>query len=158
VDEEVVHFVIFESPGKTYQDVIRHTTVDAFILVYSVASHESFKHMPTYHQNLKETSPHAPICLVATHVDADPRVDRQVTAEEYTELALSLNVDSSFHASAKWGLNVDEVFLATARHVLSKRKPSWDRTTTIPACTGGPAAQTEPSCFGLFKSLLRQNK
>ncbi len=88
------------------------------ILVYDVTSRETFESLPSWVEEINKHAGNIPIILVGNKVDLEAY--RQVSKEEGLKLAEKLNLHGFYEASARTGLNVNEIFESPIRLIIKE--------------------------------------
>lgn len=78
------------------------------ILVYDITSRETFESLSSWVEEINKHAGKIPIILVGNKVDLEAY--RQVSREEGIEITKELNLHGFYEASARTGLNVNEIF------------------------------------------------
>lgn len=150
VDNETVALDILDTAGQEEFSAMREQYVrsgNGFLLVYSVASRQSFDEVQQIYQQImrsKNNDSNFPIVLVANKIDLTS--ERIVTTEEGSRLANRLNLPY-MEASAKTRFNVQESFKALASRTLKydnaqtlKARSKTQSRQGVPDRTAAPAA------------------
>lgn len=142
VDNETVALDILDTAGQEEFSAMREQYVRSgkgFLLVYSVASRQSFEEVQQIYQQImrsKNNDSNFPIVLVANKVDLT--AERVVTSEEGSRLANRLNLPY-MEASAKTTYNVQESF-----KTLASRTLKYDNAQTVKARSRTQSRQGAP--------------
>jgi len=88
------------------------------ILVYDVTSRETFESLSSWVEEINKHAGEIPIILVGNKVDLEAY--RQVSKAEGLELAKKLNLHGFYEASARTGLNVNEIFEAPIKIIIKE--------------------------------------
>ena len=88
------------------------------LIVYDISSRDSFNNINTWVEDCKNQSPKT-VFLVLVGNKSDLSDKRQVTFEEGQELANRFDM-MFFETSAKDGINVDEIFVKSAKEISNK--------------------------------------
>jgi Ras-related protein Rab-8A len=114
----------------------------AVLLVYDVTDRDSFQHVRGWSQNVETHGQDGVYrVLVGNKSDAS---ERAVSTSEGSELAAELGLQF-FECSALANLNVDEVFVATARELLARRVQSPAQLSLV---SPQPVAKCAPCVRG----------
>lgn len=142
VDNETIALDILDTAGQEEFSAMREQYVRSgkgFLLVYSVASRQSFEEVQQIYQQImrsKNNDSNFPIVLVANKVDLT--AERVVTSEEGSRLANRLNLPY-MEASAKTTYNVQESF-----KTLASRTLKYDNAQTVKARSRTQSRQGAP--------------
>jgi len=122
IDGTVIRLEIFDVSGKKlYRSLISnfYRNVKLAMMVYAINSKESFIHIETWLKEVKLFSnPDVKIFLIGNKVDLEE--DRQVASEEAKQFKDENGIHFFSEASAKSGLNAQEVFVEAAKLLYSK--------------------------------------
>ncbi|KAJ9092364.1 Ras GTPase [Naganishia friedmannii] len=110
IDEEVALLDVLDTAGQEEYGAMREQYREGFLLVYSITSRPSFDEISVFHQQILRVKDkdYFPVVVVANKCDLD--YDRQVDAQEGTNLAKQFGA-VCIETSAKQRINVDEVFM-----------------------------------------------
>ncbi|KAM9961378.1 hypothetical protein ACTFIR_004218 [Dictyostelium discoideum] len=122
IDDQVYMLDILDTAGQDELNEIRNHWIkscEGFILVYSITSRSSFDKIQSFLDQIKFLkSEKVPIIMIANKSDLDN--ERQVTFEEGENFANRFGL-SFMEVSAKYKLNIDEVFNQIAQHCVKRR-------------------------------------
>ncbi|EAL72419.1 Ras GTPase [Dictyostelium discoideum AX4] len=122
IDDQVYMLDILDTAGQDELNAIRNHWIkscEGFILVYSVTSRSSFDQIQSFLDQIKFLkSEKVPIIMIANKSDLDD--ERQVTYQEGENFANRFGM-SFMEVSAKYKLNIDEVFNQIAQHCVKRR-------------------------------------
>lgn len=126
---------IWDTAGQErYRAVTRTYYRDALgcLLVYSVASSKSLKHLDSWLAELRQQANADPVlALVGNKVDLKRKVERS-EGESFARLN---SIPIFMETSAKTGEKVDELFIALAEHILRKN-PALDKANRAAIAAG----------------------
>jgi len=124
VDERMCFVEVIDTAGQDEYQILRDQWAregQGFILVYSIASRQTFDRLDTFHTAMIRAKRHTPIFMLVGNM-VDRTQDRQVTREEGYNMARRLGCDF-MEASAKTALNVESVFTHVIRNLRATREP-----------------------------------
>ncbi|THU86828.1 ras protein [Dendrothele bispora CBS 962.96] len=117
-NESVIVRLSEKGAGGEYEHLRRHDIqrAEGFILVYSTTSNRSFEIISHLHQEILQGKNQNTVPMVIVGNKCDLESEREVSINEGQDLARALGC-RFFEASAKAGINVDEVFNTTLREI-----------------------------------------
>ncbi|KAM9983557.1 hypothetical protein ACTFIY_000269 [Dictyostelium cf. discoideum] len=122
IDDQVYMLDILDTAGQDELSAIRNHWIkscEGFILVYSITSRSSFDQIQSFLDQIKFLkSEKVPIIMIANKSDLDE--ERQVTYQEGENFANRFGM-SFMEISAKYKLNIDEVFNQIAQNCVKRR-------------------------------------
>jgi len=122
IDGTAIRLEIFDVSGKKlYRSLISnfYRNVSLAMMVYAINSKESFIHIETWLKEVKLLSnPDVKIFLIGNKADLEE--DRQVALEEAKQFKDEYGIHFFSEASAKSGLNAQEVFVEAAKLLYSE--------------------------------------
>ncbi|KAG0213589.1 Ras GTPase [Mortierella sp. GBA30] len=131
---------------------------DGFVCVYSIASHDSFRELAGYRDQIwnSKQSRHVPMMMVGNKFDLEAKGERQVATDAGARFAEQSN-SLFLEASAKTGRNIDEMFIELVREIERTRKLREDsglfnkddayipeKSVPVPACIQGYSTNATP--------------
>ena len=121
IDKNVFRIQIWDTAGQeNFRSITRayYKNSVCALVVYDISSRDSFNNVMSWIEDCKNQSPKTIfIVLVGNKSDLDDK--RQVSYEEGKELA-DKNELLFFESSAKDGINVDEIFVNSAKEIAKK--------------------------------------
>ncbi|KAJ3496504.1 hypothetical protein NLG97_g2609 [Lecanicillium saksenae] len=150
---------ILDSGGQVEYDTIQNQHImrgEAFLLVYSVTSRQSFKLITTLREQILRGKENSNIPVVIVGNKCDLRNEREVAAKEGEALARVFGY-SFIETSAKTRCNVERAFYDTVREMRSQRKSrrtsvSSSSSNTV-STTKQPMASEEPGADAIYCSI-----
>ena len=122
IDGTAIRLEIFDVSGKKlYRSLISnfYRNVSLAMMVYAINSKESFIHIETWLKEVKLLSnPDVKIFLIGNKADLEE--DRQVALEEAKQFKDEYGIHFFSEASAKSGLNAQEVYVEAAKLLYSE--------------------------------------
>jgi len=155
IDDEVALVDVLDTAGQEEYGAMREQymmTGEGFLLVYSIASRESFDEINTFHQQILRVKDkdNFPMILIGNKCDLE--YERQVGMNEGRDLARHLGCQF-IETSAKQPINVDEAFGEIIREIRKYNKEQKDirpgtrgvndnfqrerRKISVPGCCSG---------------------
>ena len=127
IGDKIIQLQIWDTPGQE-----RFRTITAayyrgamgFMLVYDVTSEKSFENIRNWIGHIEENAS-ADVEMMLLGNKCDLEESRVVTKERGQALAAKHGI-KFFETSAKFGLNVEDVFLTLARDIKDKKEWSKD--------------------------------
>ncbi|KAH3673068.1 hypothetical protein WICMUC_003901 [Wickerhamomyces mucosus] len=102
---------------------IQFTEAEGFLIMFRVDSLESYTTVTDqYNHILRVKGKLPPIILVGNKTDLD--LERIIDADEASRLANALNFIGYIETSAKYGSNIEDVFLTLAQSIINERNGS----------------------------------
>jgi len=112
-------------------------TGEGFLLIYSIASRDSFEEVNTFYQQILRVKDqdHVPVIIIANKCDLE--YERQVGINEGRDLAKHFGC-KFIETSAKVGVNVDEAFTDLVREIRRYNKEQQTGRPTFASSGGAP--------------------
>jgi len=119
IDDEVALLDVLDTAGQEEYSAMREQymrTGEGFLLVYSIASRQSFEEIQLFQQQILRVKDkdYFPIIIVGNKCDLEP--EREVTRQEGDALARSMGC-KFIETSAKTRLNVEAAFYEIVREI-----------------------------------------
>jgi len=119
IDDEVALLDVLDTAGQEEYSAMREQymrTGEGFLLVYSIASRQSFEEIQQFQQQILRVKDkdYFPIIIVGNKCDLES--DREVSTQEGEELARSMSC-KFIETSAKTRLNVENAFYDIVREI-----------------------------------------
>ena len=118
IDGKIVKLQIWDTCGQEiYRSLISsfYRNASLAMMVYSIDSKESFSHIETWLKEIKlQSNPDIKIFLIGNKADLGPE-QRKVTLEEAQQFKDESGIHYFCEASAKTGLNAQEVFIEAGK-------------------------------------------
>ncbi|KAH3745839.1 Ras GTPase [Pelomyxa schiedti] len=97
-------------------------TAQAFLLVYSVTSRNSFKEIPSYRDKVLRARDNEKIPMILVATKCDLETSREVTTMEGADMAKSFEIPF-IETSAKTRINIEQAFFETVRQIRRSQHP-----------------------------------
>ena len=122
IDGKVIKLQIWDTCGQEiYRSLISsfYRNASLAMMVYAINSKESFSHIETWLKEVKlQSNPDIKIFLIGNKADLEG--ERQVSSEEAKQFKDESGIHYFSEASAKNGLNAQEVFIEAAKLLYSE--------------------------------------
>jgi len=147
VDDEVALIDVLDTAGQEEYSAMREQymrTGEGFMLVYSIASRDSFEEITTFHQQILRVKDkdNFPMILIGNKCDLD--AERQVGINDGRDLARYFGC-RFIETSAKLPTKVDEAFFEIVREIRKYNKEQKDIRPGAPSRAPAEAKPEEPS-------------
>ncbi|KAJ6235558.1 ras-like protein rasb [Anaeramoeba flamelloides] len=133
IDDETHLLDILDTAGQEEYSAMRDSYMrsgEAFLIVYSVTDRNSFDEIATFHEQITRVkdSDDVPIIIVGNKSDLENQ--RQISRGEGQDLAKTYGCPF-FETSAKYRINVDEVFFETVREINRQKEKLIEKENNL---------------------------
>ncbi|GFS05530.1 Ras-like protein family member 10B [Elysia marginata] len=160
LDEPVVTCQVWDTAGmERYRALLPHYMRHArcAVIVYDISNRESFDSVKNYWLDFVDCCGEEDLVkvLVGNKMDVPPGI-RAVKAQEGEQLAISRGM-VFLEASAKFGLNVDDIYVLAAKRAMAKPRPvrSDSVNSTSPVIKLDKRQQSKFACCNVVRSIFK---